>query len=86
MNGFGEWLRKVLTSVGRSDSWLCRKSGLSHTTVTRYRILGQQPRVDAFVTICEVLSKETGEHIDDVILTAVRSTPAYKSAISRCNS
>lgn len=86
MNGFGLWLRGVLKSFGKSDSWLCQKSGLSHTTVTRYRVLGQQPRVDAFVAICEVLSKETGDHIDDVILTAVRSTPAYKSAISRCNS
>ena len=86
MTGFGEWVRSELVSLARSDSWLCQKTGLSHTTVTRYRVLGQQPRTDAFVAICEVLSSETGVDLDKVIISAMKSTRYYRNAKSRLGS
>tara|TARA_R100000963_G_C4636611_1_gene100631 strand:+ start:1011 stop:1301 length:291 start_codon:yes stop_codon:yes gene_type:complete len=83
MKRFGRWLKAQLEGQGRSDLWLCHKTGLSNSTVTRYRVLGQQPRIDAFVAICEVLSAEKEAELDEMLLIAIKETGAYRNARDR---
>ena len=80
---FGEWVKSQLVQLGMKDYYLMLRTGLGEGAVNRWRKLNQTPRIDKFLIICEVLSNERGEDLDQVIQEALYSIPAYRAAKQR---
>tara|TARA_B100000686_G_C16274656_1_gene705777 strand:+ start:355 stop:630 length:276 start_codon:yes stop_codon:yes gene_type:complete len=80
---FGRWIEKQLQQNQITDSWLTYVTGLGVGAVRRWAKLGQTPRIDKFLIICEVLSNERGISIDDIIWEALETIPAYRAAKER---
>ena len=80
---FGKWIKLQLQQNKITDEWLHYVSGLGVGAVRRWAKLGQTPRIDKFLIICEVLSNERGISIDDIIWEALETIPAYRAAKER---
>ena len=79
---FGRWIKHFLFSFNKTDKWFLINTGFSNSSVNRW-VAGQLPRVDTFVISCEVIAKEEGRCLDDVILEAFLTIDAYRCAKSR---
>ena len=80
---FGKWIKQQLKQNKITDEWIHHVSGLGVGAVRRWAKLGQTPRIDKFLIICEVLSNERGISIDDIIWEALETIPAYRAAKAR---
>jgi|TARA_R100000084_G_scaffold108575_1_gene71593 hypothetical protein len=79
---FGRWIKSCLFRFPRTNQWFLDSTGFSNSSVNRW-VSGQLPRVDTFVISCEVIAKEEGRCLDDVIFEALLTIDAYRCAKSR---
>ena len=79
---FGRYIKSTLHSLGITDNRFTDLAGLGNSAVNRW-CRSQQPRVDTFICVCEILSRFTGKSIDESIQDALESIPAYRLAKMR---
>ena len=79
---FGEWVQIKISLLDISQNKFTDMVGTGGSSVRRW-VQGHQPRIDLLIATCEVISNLTGDSLDDVIIEACRSTPAYMSANKR---
>jgi len=63
---FGQWLRRKLYQLDRSQEWLYRRTGLTTGSCNRWTN-GQVPSLEAFLGVCKVLANEEQRKMIDVI-------------------
>jgi len=63
---FGEWVRRQVTSQGKTVAWLAKEIGTNQSVVSRWRT-GSIPRTEYFLRTCTVISKLSRRPVLQVI-------------------
>jgi len=63
---FGEWVRRQVTSQGKTVAWLAKEIGTNQSVVSRWRT-GSIPRTEYFLRTCTVISKLSRKPVLQVI-------------------
>jgi len=63
---FGEWVRREVTSQGKTVAWLAKEIGTNQSVVSRWRT-GSIPRTEYFLRTCTVISKLSRRPVLQVI-------------------
>jgi len=63
---FGEWVRREVTSQGKTVAWLAKEIGTNQSVVSRWRT-GSIPRTEYFLRTCTVISKLSRKPVLQVI-------------------
>jgi hypothetical protein len=66
MMNFGEWVRREVTSQGKTVAWLAKEIGTNQSVVSRWRT-GSIPRTEYFLRTCTVISKLSRRPVLQVI-------------------
>jgi hypothetical protein len=66
MMNFGEWVRRQVTSQGKTVAWLAKEIGTNQSVVSRWRT-GSIPRTEYFLRTCTVISKLSRRPVLQVI-------------------
>jgi transposase-like protein len=66
MMNFGEWVRREVTSQGKTVAWLAKEIGTNQSVVSRWRT-GSIPRTEYFLRTCTVISKLSRKPVLQVI-------------------
>ena len=71
---FGEWLVFKLNEMGKTQSWLNRRVGLSKGSIKRWRN-GEEPSLDTVLLICGSLARLLGVPPRTIVYQAVKEHP-----------
>lgn len=79
---FREWVKQSVYDTGRTITEFCNETGLSRQ-LTNAHSQTFDPSMANFMLVCEVLSVWQCVPLESVVLTAIRTTKAYRTSASR---
>jgi len=63
---FGEWVRRNLTTHGKTITWLADQLGSNPTMILKWRT-GTEPRAVNYIMTCQALAKLRGDPVAIVL-------------------
>jgi len=82
-NGFGQWLKVQIRHTDLTWHEFEQSSGISSGRLQAWTSGKSLPRLQAYIELCEALSKNQGRLFTTVVLEGLSYLPEYRYAIKR---